>query len=82
MMVFPSFVLFVTTLTFCPLLPFPQSRSHYRAGRYAEAERSSKESLYFNKLGCVIGITIQVVVWVVLVVTPAVLIVSAVAAAN
>ena len=56
-------VLFVTTLSFCSS-SFSQCRKHYRAGRYIEALRSSQESLYFNKIGFAIGISLQIVLWV------------------
>ena len=57
-------MLFVTT----PVLLFTslrssQSRDHYRAGRYVEAEYASKDSLYFNKIGFAIGIVVNIVAW-------------------
>ena len=77
-------MLFVTTPVFLfTSLCSSQTRDHYRAGRYIEAEWASKDSLYYNKIGFVIGIVVQIFAWgivLISVIIPAVVAISLAAA--
>ena len=57
-------MLFVTTPVFLfTSLCSPQTRDHYQAGRYVEAQDTSHDSRFFNKLGFMVGITMHIVAW-------------------
>ena len=49
------------------LLKSMETRTHYQSGRFAQAETSSREARFYNKIGIAIGIFIQIVTWVIVI---------------
>ena len=44
-----------------------ETRTHYQSGRFAQAETSSRQARFYNKIGIAIGIFIQIVTWVIVI---------------